>query len=118
MKYNTSDVSCDVCSEIEGVECEILLKGDKVDRIYHLCPKHWIMVYRKTLDDFLEANEYKTNTYIKMAVDKLISDSLTEDKIHVYSDKEGMVDVEVLNPQMMRKLRPYSVDEMDNEDYE
>ena len=111
-------IGCDVCGETEGVECEVLLKGDQVDRIYHLCPKHWIQVYRKTLEDFLEANEYKTNTYIKMATDKLISDSYTSDKIAEFSDEAGMVDVERLNPQQLRKLRPYATDEEDGEDYE
>jgi hypothetical protein len=54
---------CDVCGSDDGIECEILLKGDQVDRIYHLCPTHWVSVYRKSLDDFLEGNEYKTNQY-------------------------------------------------------
>ena len=110
-------VGCDVCGETENVECEVLLKGDQVDRIYHLCPRHWIKVYRKTLEDFLEANEYKTNTYIKMATDKLISDAFTSDKIEEFSDDEGCVDVERLAPQELRKLRPYESDGED-EDYE
>ena len=110
-------VGCDVCGVTEGVECEILLKGEQVDRIYHLCPKHWIQVYRKTLDDFLEANEYKTNTYIKMSVDKLIADAVTGDKIEEFSDAEGMVDVARLDPQELRKLRPYESDDEDA-DYE
>ena len=102
-----SEVKCDVCGETENVECEVLLKGDMVDRIYHLCPKHWIKVYRKTLDDFLEANEYKTNSYIKMACDKLISDAISGHKIDVYCDDEGVIDVALLNPQEVRKLRSY-----------
>jgi hypothetical protein len=106
-----SQPECDVCGKTEGVECEILLKGESVDRIYHLCPEHWIEVYRKTLEDFLEANEYKCNLYIKMAVDKLISDSTTEAKIEVYSDEEGMVDVARLNPTALRKIRPYEEEE-------
>ena len=109
-------VGCDVCGVTEGVECEVLLKGDQVDRIYHLCPKHWIKVYRKTLEDFLEANEYKTNTYIKMAVDKLISDAVTGDKIAEFSDEDGMVDVARLQPQEVRKLRPYEMDDDNEED--
>ena len=110
-------VGCDVCGETKDVECEILLKGEQVDRIYHLCPKHWIQVYRKALDDFLEANEYKTNTYIKMATDKLIADAFTGDKIDEFSDEDGMVDVQRLDPMEVRKLRPYETDEGE-EDYE
>jgi len=107
------EFECDVCGETAGVECEVMLKGDQVDRIYHLCPKHWIKVYRKTLDDFLEANEYKCNSYIKMAVDMLISDTKTTNKVQEYTDAEGMVDVERLKPQELRKLRPYDDDEDD-----
>lgn len=109
-------IGCDVCGETEGVECEVLLKGDQVDRIYHLCPKHWIQVYRKTLEDFLEANEYKTNTYIKMATDKLISDAVTSDKIAEFSNEDGLVDVERLDPKMLRKLRPYATDDDEDEE--
>lgn len=112
-----SEQICDVCGTTEGVECEILLKGDMIDRIYHLCPKHWVQIYRKTLDDFLEANEYKTNSYIKMAADKMISDAISKEKIREYMDEEGAVDVEVLDPQEIRKLRPYRPD-ADEEDYE
>lgn len=101
---------CDICGTTEGVECEVLLKGEMVDRIYHLCPKHWVKVYRRTLDDFLEANEYKTNSYIKMAVDKLVGDAINSKKVEEYSDDEGMVDVGLLKPQEVRKLRPYASD--------
>jgi len=110
-----SKPKCDVCGETKGVECEILLKGDQVDRIYHLCPKHWIKVYRKTLDDFLESNEYKCNTYIKMSVDKLIADAATSDKIGKFSNEDGLVDIEKLDPQELRKLRPYETDGDDDE---
>jgi len=110
-------IACDVCGETENVVCEVLLKGEQVDRIYHLCPKHWVKVYRRTLDDFLEANEYKTNTYIKMATDKLIADAITSDKVEEFTDEEGMVDVDRLGPMEFRKLRPYESDEEDL-DYE
>lgn len=116
MTVETTVTGCDVCGETVGVECEVLLKGDQVDRIYHLCPKHWIKVYRKTLEDFLEANEYKTNTYIKMAVDKLIADSITSEKIEEFSDENGVVDVVRLSPKEVRKLRPYTADSDDCED--
>lgn len=108
---------CDVCGTQEGVECEILLKGDAVDRIYHLCPEHWVAVYRKTLDDFLEGNEYKTNQYVKMAADKLIADGLNDRKIEMYVDDEGGIDVATLAPKEVRKLRSYTPDEGDM-DYE
>jgi hypothetical protein len=113
----SEEMRCDICGTTEGVECEILLKGDQVDRIYHLCPKHWIQVYRRTLDDFLEASEYKTNSYIKMAVDKLVGDAINSDKVDQYSDEDGMVDVTKLDPKEIRKLRPYASDP-DDEDYE
>lgn len=108
---------CDVCGSTEGVECEILLKGDMVDRIYHLCPHHWVQVYRKTLDDFLEGNEYKTNQYVKMSADKLIADGLSNRKIDLYMDDDGAVDVVTLEPQEIRKLRSYTPDEGES-DYE
>lgn len=117
-KVTENIIGCDVCGTEEGVECEILLKGDQVDRIYHLCPRHWIKVYRKTLEDFLEANEYKTNSYIKMACDKLISDSMTGDKIKEFSDAEGLVNVDRLAPQELRKIRPYKSDDSSDDDYE
>jgi len=110
----TDNVSCDVCGATEDIECEILLKGEQVDRIYHLCPEHWIKVYRKTLEDFLEANEYKCNSYIKMAVDKLISDAVTSTKIKQFSDEDGLVDVARLDPQELRRLRPYEIDDEDD----
>ena len=109
------EVKCDVCGETKDVECEILLKGDQVDRIYHLCPKHWVKVYRKSLDDFLEANEYKTNSYIKMSCDKLISDGISNRKIDAFCDEDGAVDVMALNPSDIKKLRPYSLDEGEEE---
>lgn len=112
-----SETKCDICGSMENVECEVLLKGEQVDRIYHLCPKHWIKVYRKTLDDFLEVNEYKTNSYIKMSVDKLVGDEMNNRKVERYSDDEGIIDVVELDPQEIRKLRPYESDP-DEEDYE
>ena len=105
-----NQMKCDVCGETEGVECEVLLTGEQVDRIYHLCPEHWIKVYRKTLEDFLESNEYRCNTYIKMAADKLISDSLTKNKVISYSDDDGFIDIGELTPKEIRKLRPYELD--------
>jgi hypothetical protein len=108
---------CDVCGSDDGIECEVLLKGDQVDRIYHLCPVHWVSVYRKSLDDFLEGNEYKTNQYIKMAADKLIGDGMSNRKIDANADEDGAIDIMALDPTEIRKLRPYAPDAGDA-DYE
>lgn len=101
---------CDVCGSINDIQCEIFTKGEDVDRIYHFCPKHWIEVYRKTLDDFVEDNEYKANTYIKMIADKMIVDSLNNVKIKTLVDDNDIIDVGILNPTCIRKISPYEDD--------
>jgi hypothetical protein len=63
---------CDVCGSTEGVRCEIMMKGTQVDRVYHMCPEHWIEVYKEVLEDFLEHNEYKVNSYLKVSADRMI----------------------------------------------
>lgn len=110
-------MKCDVCGIEYGVECEILTKGESVDRVYHLCPEHWTAVYRRTLDDFVEQNEYKANSYIKMVADKMIVDAIHTDKVELFLDEEGALDVEGLEPKEVRRLRPYtsSVSESDYE---
>lgn len=100
---------CDVCGSINDIQCEIFTKGEDIDRIYHFCPKHWIEVYRKTLDDFVEDNEYKANTYIKMVADKMIVDALNNVKI------EDLVDVE-FKPTCIRKISPYEDDNFGESD--
>lgn len=104
------ETKCDVCGSTENIQCEILTKGDMVDRIYHLCPEHWVSVYRKTLDDFVENNEYKVNSYIKMVADKLIVDDQSLQKSIMYVDENGQLDLETLDPVEVRRIRPYSED--------
>ncbi len=108
---------CDVCGTTEGVECEILTKGTSPDRIYHLCPEHWVAVYRKTLEDFLEHSEYKVNSYIKMAADKIIVDARNDEKVGDLVNEDGTLDVETLEPREIRRIRPYEPEseEMDHE---
>lgn len=106
---------CDVCGTDKDVQCEILTKGEEVDRIYHLCPIHWVEVYRRCLDDFVENSEYKANTYIKMVTDKLIVDSLNRSKMESFTNDEGIIDVESLDPTEIRMIRPYEDDGTDDE---
>ena len=107
------NMKCDVCGSDENVQCEVLLKGDMIDRIYHLCGYHWIEVYRRTLDDFMEESEYKCNTYVKMSADKLIAEGVSGKKIEDYKNDEGIIDVDELNPVEIRRVRPYSEAEGD-----
>ena len=102
---------CDVCGVEEGVQCEVMVRGSQIDRIYHLCPEHWVEVYRRALDDFVESNEYKANSYIKAVADRLIADRLSEDKFPQYQDEELVVDMEKVNPREIRTLRPYEVED-------
>ena len=104
---------CDICGTTKGLRCEILTKGEDVDRVYHFCPEHWVDIYRRTLDDFVEDNEYKVNTYIKMVADKLIVDEQNRLKISEYVDDEGNIEVNVLEPMEIRRLRPYEDDRSD-----
>ena len=108
---------CDVCGETKGVVCEILTKGENVDRVYHLCPAHWVEVYRRTLDDFLENSEYKVNSFIKMVADRLIVDFTNKEKMSNYVDEDDNIDMVKLKPVEVRMLRPYEDDGSDN-DYE
>lgn len=112
-----TEPKCDVCGVEENVECEILLKGDVVDRIYHLCPKHWVTMYRRTLESFTENNEYKVSSYIKMSCDKMIADAVSNAKIDSYTTDEGGIDIELLNPKDIKKLRSYK-DNSEDDDYE
>ena len=107
------EMECDVCGTIEGVSCEIMMKGENVDRIYHLCQEHWVVVYSKCLDDFLEQNEYKVNSYIKINADKLIVDSMHRDKLEVIVDEEGVADCAKFNPVNLRVLRNYEGEEFE-----
>ena len=102
---------CDVCGTEEGVTCELMMKGENVDRIYHLCSYHWMVVYRSCLEDFLEQNEYKCNSYIKATADKMIVDTHAKDKMKAIADDEGMVDLNQFQPEMIRTLRPYEGEE-------
>ncbi len=106
---------CDVCGSTNDIQCEIFTKGEDIDRIYHFCPKHWIEVYRKTLDDFVEDNEYKANTYIKIIADKIIVDALNNIKIEDVADN-GIIDVDILNPTCIRKISPYEDDNFGESD--
>ena len=108
---------CDVCGTEEGVQCEILTKGEAVDRIYHLCPKHWTEVYRRALEDFTEGNEYKSNSYVKMIADRLIVDAHHTEKAALYLDEEGVLDIDSLEPVEIKRLRPYE-DDSNEEGYE
>jgi len=110
--------TCDVCGTEKDVQCEILLKGDNIDRMYHLCPFHLVEVYRRALEDFVENNEYKVNTYIKMVADKIIIDHRNKIKVEEYVGDTGEIDMELIKvPLNLRKLRPYDDDGTDN-DYE
>jgi hypothetical protein len=104
-------MKCDVCGVIEGVRCEIMMKAERVDRIYHLCHEHWVEVYSRCLEDFLEQNEYKVNSYIKVNADKLIVDSIHRDKMDMVITDEGMADCSKFNPADVRILRSYDGDE-------
>ncbi len=98
---------CDVCGSTKDVQCEVIIRGTRVDRVYHFCPTHWVQVYRKTLDDFLEESESKVNSYIKAVADKLIVDEQHNDKMDLYTKEDGTLDMERLDPVEIRKLRPY-----------
>jgi len=99
---------CDVCGITEGVQCEVFTKGEVIDRVYHLCPEHWTEVYRRTLDDFVESNEYKVHSYIKMSADKLIADATTSRKLLDYEDEDGNLDSEQIKAIEIRSIQPYS----------
>ena len=102
---------CDVCGSTKDVQCEIMVKGTQVDRIYHFCPEHWVEVYRRTLEDFVEQNQYKANSYIKGVADSLIANRISEDKMPSYQDEEQVIDLEKTNARKVRVLRPYEVEE-------
>ena len=106
---------CDVCGSDKDVQCEIITKGDKVDRVYHFCPLHWVEVYRRSLDDFLEQNEYKVNSYIKLVADKLIVDAQHELKVQQHIMENGELDVEALCPVEFRRIRAFDEDDITNE---
>lgn len=110
-----SELICDVCGSTENVQCEILTMGDRVDRVYHLCSAHWIDVYRRTLDDFLEQNEYRVNSHIKMIADKLIVDAQHNTKMEKHINEEGQLDLEGLEPVEVRRLKNAS-DELNEQD--
>jgi hypothetical protein len=104
-------MTCDVCGTEENVNCEMMMKGEQVDRIYHLCAYHWMVVFRDCLEDFLEQNEYKVNSYIKATADKMIVDTHARTKMEAIADEEGNVDLNEFEPEMVRTLRPYEGDE-------
>lgn len=108
---------CDICGTTKNIRCEILTKGEDVDRIYHFCPDHWVDIYRRTLDDFVENSEYKVNSYIKMVADRLIVDAQNKIKIEGFVGDDDILKVDELNPMEIRMLRPYEDDNTDN-DYE
>lgn len=104
--------TCDVCGTDEGIRCEIMMKGEQVDRVYHLCQAHWVVVYSRCLEDFLEQNEYKVNSYIKAIADKLIVDSICMDKVDSIVDMETeTLDLTKFNPSDVRMLRSYEGEE-------
>lgn len=107
------EMECDVCGTTENVRCEIMMKGEQVDRIYHLCESHWVKVYSRCLDDFLEQNEYKTNSYIKMVADKFIVDAIHRDKMEDIADEQGFADCTKFEPEEVRVLRPYEGEEFE-----
>jgi hypothetical protein len=105
MKYK-----CDVCGASKDIQCEVMLKGTQVDRIYHLCPEHWVEVYRRSLDDFVESNQYKANSYIKAVADRLIAKRTTDDKLpHLTED--DVVDLGKIDVREVRVLRSYEPEE-------
>jgi hypothetical protein len=102
--------TCDVCGATEGIRCEIMMKGEQLDRVYHLCHEHWVVVYSRCLEDFLEENEYKVNSYIKSVCDKLIVDAIAADKMESI-EEDGTIDLTKFNPVDVRTLRPYEGEE-------
>ena len=109
------EIKCDVCGSTEGVQCEIMTKGDRVDRIYHLCPEHWIEVYRECLESFLDHNPYKVNSFLKVAADRLIINQLHFNKMvdTVAEDKD--IDINAFEPCMVRVLRTYDDNDLGGE---
>lgn len=108
-------MTCDVCGTEENVSCEIMMKGENVDRIYHLCSYHWMVVFRNCLEDFLEQNEYKVNSYIKGTADKMIVDGYHKEKMTAIATEDGMVDLNQFEPEQIRTLRPYEGDEYEED---
>ena len=106
-------MTCDVCGTDEGVRCEIMMKGGQVDRVYHLCCDHWVDVYSRCLEDFLEQNEYKVNSYIKAIADKMIVDQRHLLKMSEACDEDGNIDLGDFNPVEVRNLRSYEGDDLE-----
>jgi hypothetical protein len=103
-------IECDVCGSTEGVQCEIMMKGSRVDRVYHLCPEHWVEVYRECIESFLDHNPYKVNSFIKNAADSLIIKQRHLDKLGDITTDDGVVDLNIFAPRTVRILRTFDVD--------
>ena len=97
-------MKCDICGSEENVSCEVMMKGDAVERVYTLCGEHWVEVYRRCLDEFMEENEYKVNAFIKAATDRLIVDSYTREKTDFLINDEGLVDFTGMEISEIRNL--------------
>lgn len=102
---------CDVCGTTKDVQCEVFTKGEEVDRIYHLCMKHWVDIYRGALEDFVENNEYKVNAYLRMSADKMIVGANHARKAISVMDEEGGVDLSRLDPMEVRRVAAHYDDE-------
>lgn len=100
---------CDVCGSTENVTCEVYMNGNYADRVYHLCPTHWVDLYRKAINDFMEDNEYKVSAYLKGIADKMIVDSYIEQKMETIVGRSEEFDLEDLAPHDIKFLKSEDV---------
>lgn len=101
-------MNCDICGSEENVKCELFLRGEDVDRIYHLCPDHMVELYRSSLAEFCEDNEYKVNSFLKRAADRMLVDAETmmkvSDLLGEDDTPEKVLDIEDINPDYVRLI--------------